>query len=364
MEENGGKRLCALSGRSDAPRRVASNTRDVMALDDLSYLTYWLNMDALSQTFSALADPTRRAILARLADGRRDGGRAGRAVRHVAAGRVAPSQGADRGRPDRAQHRGAMAPLRRCAARACAARGRLDRVLPPLLGAAVRSARRFPQADGARRAGRNRPTASQGETPWPPFLTTIHPAHRRASSTRRATACSRLDRRGASSSSGWPARRHDSIELRDSTSGRRRLATGRRAQQHDAFATSGKYVEIERPDRLVFTWAPGTRRATSPSARPRNDGAPRLRSGRPSTEMIFTQAVVRRTPSGCGSQPTAGPTRSTSSTTILRRSIMTTPSHRFASGMAEGAAGRISPRRRSSRACARSWRRNAARCRG
>ena len=33
------------------------------------YLTYLLNMDALSQTFSALADPTRRAILARLADG-------------------------------------------------------------------------------------------------------------------------------------------------------------------------------------------------------------------------------------------------------------------------------------------------------
>ncbi len=40
-----------------------------MALDGLSYLTYWLNMDALSQTFSALADPTRRAILARLATG-------------------------------------------------------------------------------------------------------------------------------------------------------------------------------------------------------------------------------------------------------------------------------------------------------
>jgi DNA-binding transcriptional ArsR family regulator len=33
------------------------------------YLTKWLNMDALSQTFSALADPTRRAILARLAAG-------------------------------------------------------------------------------------------------------------------------------------------------------------------------------------------------------------------------------------------------------------------------------------------------------
>src|SRR5215475_5470678 len=35
----------------------------------LSYLTSMLNMDTLSQTFSALADPTRRAILARLADG-------------------------------------------------------------------------------------------------------------------------------------------------------------------------------------------------------------------------------------------------------------------------------------------------------
>ena len=34
-----------------------------------SYLTYSLNMDQLSQTFSALADPTRRAILARLATG-------------------------------------------------------------------------------------------------------------------------------------------------------------------------------------------------------------------------------------------------------------------------------------------------------
>ena len=40
-----------------------------MTLDDPSYLTYWLNMDALSQTFQALADPTRRALLARLASG-------------------------------------------------------------------------------------------------------------------------------------------------------------------------------------------------------------------------------------------------------------------------------------------------------
>src|SRR5258706_15597494 len=49
--------------------RWASNTVEVMRFDDLRYLTYWLNMDALTQTFSALADPTRRAILARLATG-------------------------------------------------------------------------------------------------------------------------------------------------------------------------------------------------------------------------------------------------------------------------------------------------------
>src|SRR5436305_5238765 len=38
-------------------------------LDGRPYLTYLLNMDPLSQTFSALSDPTRRAILARLATG-------------------------------------------------------------------------------------------------------------------------------------------------------------------------------------------------------------------------------------------------------------------------------------------------------
>lgn len=40
--------------------------------EPISYLTYWLQMpspDPLSVTFSALADPTRRAILARLSRG-------------------------------------------------------------------------------------------------------------------------------------------------------------------------------------------------------------------------------------------------------------------------------------------------------
>ena len=48
---------------------ASPNTEQVIRLDVALYLTYWLNMDALSQTFQALADPTRRALLARLASG-------------------------------------------------------------------------------------------------------------------------------------------------------------------------------------------------------------------------------------------------------------------------------------------------------
>ena len=36
---------------------ASPNTEQVIRLDVALYLTYWLNMDALSQTFSALADP-------------------------------------------------------------------------------------------------------------------------------------------------------------------------------------------------------------------------------------------------------------------------------------------------------------------
>ena len=53
-----------------------------------------MKKDALSTTFSALADPTRRAILGRLTRGRGDGQRAGRAARDEPAVGVASSQGA------------------------------------------------------------------------------------------------------------------------------------------------------------------------------------------------------------------------------------------------------------------------------
>ncbi len=68
-------------------------------------------MDLLSQTFSALADPTRRAIVFAARCGRRDCRRAGETLRHQRPGRFAPSQGSGRGATDRAQGRGALARL-------------------------------------------------------------------------------------------------------------------------------------------------------------------------------------------------------------------------------------------------------------
>src|SRR5215217_8180116 len=95
------------------------------------------------------------------------GGRHRRAVRHVAAGGVAASESADRRRPDREPHRGAVATLR-AARRRAARRRRLDRGIPPLLGAAVRQARGLPQAHGTERPS----TKRQKRWPQAPLLTT------------------------------------------------------------------------------------------------------------------------------------------------------------------------------------------------
>src|SRR5712671_4692445 len=110
-------------------------------------------------------DPPRPAGAAGYRRGNR--GRTRRALRHVVARGVAASQGADRRRPDRASHRGAVAALR-VARRGFSRRDGLDRVLSPLLGAAVRQARRLPEADRTESA-KSQPT--QGKRPWPPPLT-------------------------------------------------------------------------------------------------------------------------------------------------------------------------------------------------
>ena len=49
---------------------------------------------------------------------------------------------------------------------------------------------------------------------------------------------------------------------------------GRNASRN--FVTSGKYVEIKRPERLVFTWAHHETDRSRQPARPRDDGAPRI----------------------------------------------------------------------------------------
>ena len=74
--------------------------------------------DRLSATFSALADPTRRAILARLALGETSVSRARQAVRHQRPGDLQASQGAGERRPDHPQPRGAVAALQDRAGRA------------------------------------------------------------------------------------------------------------------------------------------------------------------------------------------------------------------------------------------------------
>ena len=111
-------------------------------------------MDQLSTTFAALADPTRRAILARLATGECS-------VTELA-------EPFDMSMPAVSKHlrvleragliaRGREAQWRPCRIQAEAAQGsrRVDGALPPHLGAALRSARAIPPG-----------TASEGEDTW------------------------------------------------------------------------------------------------------------------------------------------------------------------------------------------------------
>src|SRR6266567_7351198 len=90
--------------------RLAAPAVDDMAGNDLTgvyfvfnkFVKYGYALTNLPGT--GRSDPARPAGAA--GDGRRDRGRTRRAVRHVAAGGVAASQGADRCRPDRTPHRG------------------------------------------------------------------------------------------------------------------------------------------------------------------------------------------------------------------------------------------------------------------
>ena len=102
--------------------------------------------DRFDTTFAALADPTRRAILARLAAGRGHRQRAGGAVQpHPAVDLQAP-QGAGARGPYLARARGADAAVPAGDRPAPADRG-MGRGLPPPLGGQLRAARCSPQID-------------------------------------------------------------------------------------------------------------------------------------------------------------------------------------------------------------------------
>ena len=70
-----------------------------------------MSADRLSATFAALADPTRRAILARLALGETTVNELARPFKMSGPGGLQAPQGSGAGRPHRARTRGAMAPM-------------------------------------------------------------------------------------------------------------------------------------------------------------------------------------------------------------------------------------------------------------
>ena len=97
--------------------------------------------DPLSTTFAALADPTRRAILARLADRRGIGQGPRRTVRHEPARDLEAPPGAGAGRAHRAGSPGPVAATTAAGGTAAGHRG-LGRSVPPPLGGELRTAGR------------------------------------------------------------------------------------------------------------------------------------------------------------------------------------------------------------------------------
>ena len=162
------------SGRTAPRSRARSRARILTVTYSTDRLINRVD-DQLTITFGALADPTRRAILARLRAGRGDGERDRRAVPDHAAGRLQAPQGARAGRPDRARAQrtvAAVAPAGRDAARG----GGVLRRLPALLGRQLRPALRAPRSDdrdhprlSARRAsacGRRGPSRRNSPRWW------------------------------------------------------------------------------------------------------------------------------------------------------------------------------------------------------
>ncbi len=149
-------------------------------------------MDRLSSTFSALADPTRRAILVRLALGETSVNELAKPFDMSLPAVVEASESSGRSWADYARARRAVAAVQ-AGSRPSERGGRLDRVLPPLLGSEPRSPRRLSQAPAvqrarAQKAGREK-TGIKGETPWPQMRCRQGRSSSPAPSMRRARRC-------------------------------------------------------------------------------------------------------------------------------------------------------------------------------
>ena len=98
-----GHRAPAARGRAERSGRAADRGRAPVTIVEDELSREEPNPDELSRTFAALADPTRRAIVARLAAGRGNRGGARGAVRPDPAGDLQAPQGAGAGRADLAE---------------------------------------------------------------------------------------------------------------------------------------------------------------------------------------------------------------------------------------------------------------------
>ena len=133
-----------------------------------------------------------------------------------------------------------------------------------------------------------------------------------------------------------PARRHvDEVRARRHGRAARGAIARPQSVRGRTFATSGKYLEVKRPERLVFTWA---HHETDDFAAPRGHETTvhlEFRSLGNKTELTLIHGLVRRSAELAGATTTAGPARSTSSRASCGGQH-DQPSHRFAVGMAEG----------------------------
>ena len=255
--------------------------------------------DQLTSTFAALADPTRRAILARLAEGEAT-------VNELAEPFPISLQAVSKHLKvlERAGliTRGRSAQLRPSRLRGGAAEGgrRVARAVPRLLAGKLRPPRRAPAGD-------------RGGPAW------LSPASHesRASSTRRASACGRSGPSRSASRTGSAAPSAEvplatvSMDVRPGGAWRLTMfAEPGRREIH----WKGEYREVVEPERLVFTVSdqPGRRRLRAGHRRPHRPRRRPDRDALPAARAHVGRAVrARRSRAGAASStasPSAWPT--------------------------------------------------------